>query len=54
MIKIKNYLFFNDEKLSTNIISDIPDNKINLKEKSPQKEVNDILKNNIEKNSKYK
>ena len=38
MIKIKNYLFFNDEKLSTNIISDIPDNKINLKEKSPKNE----------------
>ena len=31
-------LFFNDEKLSTNIISDIPDNKINLKEKSPKNE----------------
>ena len=52
--KNKEISLFNDEKIGKNIVSDIPDNKVILKEKSPQKEVNGILKNDIEKDSENK
>ena len=52
--KNKEISLFNDEKIGKNIVSDIPDNKVILKEKSPQKEVNGIFKNDIEKDSENK
>ena len=38
---------FNGENLEENIISEIPDNKVILKEKSPQREANAVLNNDI-------